>query len=204
MSKRPPEDESFIEKILQELDGSIDDVDAESKAAMKDALRDSMQMWFPNIGMEPEIEILDGEKDVLESSQKQVDETDIHKETLRSQLQILESPDDILNEEEPFPNVQVRVLSPQDLLGGVHTLFGGEEQKPLPERGSIDLESGEKLPIVERSEVATYRLSCEQGKMSIRTETKKYELRAGQSMDMDAATIELEALEATTGWFQSV
>lgn len=105
MSKRPPEDESFIEKILQELDASIDDVDAESKAAMKDALRDSMQMWFPNIGMEPEIEILDGEKDVLESSQKQVDEIDIHKETLRSQLQVLESPDDIFNEEEPFPNV---------------------------------------------------------------------------------------------------
>ena len=204
MSKRPPEDESFIEKILQELDASIDDVDVETKAAMKDALKDSMQMWFPNIGMEPEIEVLDGEKDVASRPDKQLDETEIHKESLRSQLQILDAPDELLNEQESFPNVQVRVLSPQDLLGGVHTLLGREEQKPLPDRGNIDLQSGEKLPIVERSTMATYRLSCEQGKMSIRTETKEYELRAGQSMDMDAMKIEVEALEPTTGWFQSV
>ena len=39
MSKRPPEDDSFIDKILKEFDASIDDVDMESKIAMKDALK---------------------------------------------------------------------------------------------------------------------------------------------------------------------
>ena len=62
MSKRPPEDDSFIDKILKEFDASIDDVDVESKMAMKDALRESIQMWFPHIGMEPDIEVFDGEK----------------------------------------------------------------------------------------------------------------------------------------------
>ena len=62
MSKRPPEDDSFIDKILKEFDASIDDVDGESKMAMKDALRESIQMWFPHIGMEPDIEVFDGEK----------------------------------------------------------------------------------------------------------------------------------------------
>ena len=50
MSKRPPEDDSFIDKILKEFDASIDDVDDESKVAMKDALKKSIQMWFPTLG----------------------------------------------------------------------------------------------------------------------------------------------------------
>ena len=123
MSKRPPEDDSFIDKILKEFDASIDDVDTESKIAMKDALKESIQMWFPDIGMEPDIEVFDGEKqDVLDNIDSSIDDLDSQREAIRSQLQILDD-DDVLKEDS-FPNVQVRVLSPQDLIGGTHNLFG--------------------------------------------------------------------------------
>ena len=89
------------------------------------------------------------------------------KNALRSQLQVLDDDEDLLNEEDTFPNVQVRVLSPQDLIGGTHTLFGlGSERKPpFIKRGKIVLDVGEKRPLVQRREVTTYRLTCEHGKM---------------------------------------
>ena len=63
MSKRPPEDDSFIDKILKEFDASIDDVDMESKIAMKDALKSRYKCGFLLIfGMEPDIEVFDGER----------------------------------------------------------------------------------------------------------------------------------------------
>ena len=97
MSKRPPEDDSFIAKILKEFDASIDDVDIESKIAMKDALKESIQMWFPNIGMEPDIEVLDGDKqDVLNDVEESVHSSESNRDALRSQLQILD--DDVLKE----------------------------------------------------------------------------------------------------------
>ena len=206
MSKRPPEDDSFIDKILREFDNSIDDVDVESKVAMKDALRESIQMWFPHIGIEPEIEVLDGEKQSVEyGSDEGSEDIEVHKESLRSQLQILDD-EDLLNEEDTFPNVEVRVLSPQDLIGGTHNLFGlgSEVQPPLPKRGKIVLDVGEKRPLVQRTQISTYRLTCEQGKMYVRTELEQYELRSGQSMDMDAMKIEIEAIDTTTGWYQSI
>ena len=154
MSKRPPEDDSFIDKILKEFDASIDDVDVEAKIAMKDALKESIQMWFPTIGLEPDIEVLDGDKQ--ESlSDAVIDTSESERETIRSQLQILD--DDVLKED-PFPNVHVRVLSPQDLIGGTHNLLGlgTEETLPLPKRGSIVLDVGETIPVVQRTETATY------------------------------------------------
>ena len=204
MSKRPPEDDSFIAKILKEFDASIDDVDIESKIAMRDALKESIQMWFPNIGMEPGIEVLDGDKqDVLNDVERSIDSSDSQRDALRSKLQILD--DDVLKEE-AFPNVQVRVLSPQDLIGGTHNLFGLgiDKQDPLPKRGSIVLDEGDTIPVVQRTEVSTYRLTCDQGKISIRADLHQYELRAGQSMDVDAMKIEIEAIETTTGWYQSI
>lgn len=204
MSKRPPEDDSFIDKILKEFDASIDDVDVESKIAMKDALRESIQMWFPNIGTEPDIELFDGDKqDVVNEVHKSIDTSESEREALRSKLQILD--DDVLKED-PFPNVEVRVLSPQDLIGGTHNLFGlgTEEAPPLPKRGSIVLDVGETIPLVQRIELSTYRLTCDQGHMSVRTDANQYNLRAGQSMDVDAMTIEVEAIETTTGWYQSI
>ena len=203
MSKRPPEDDSFIDKILKEFDASIDDVDIESKIAMKDALKESIQMWFPNIGMEPDIEVLDGDKqDVLNDVERSIESSESHRDSLRSQLQILD--DDVLKEE-AFSNVQVRVLSPQDLIGGTHNLFGlGAKPDPLPKRGSIVLDQGDTIPVVQRTEVSAYRLTCDQGKISIRADLHQYELRAGQSMDVDAMKIEIEAIETTTGWYQSI
>ena len=50
MSKRPPEDDSFIDKILKEFEASIDDVDAESRIAMKDALKESIQAVVSQYG----------------------------------------------------------------------------------------------------------------------------------------------------------
>ena len=205
MSKRPPEDDSFIDKILKEFDASIDDIDTESKIAMKDALKESIQMWFPDIGMEPDIEVFDGEKQaVLDSIDSSIDDLDSQREAIRSQLQILDD-DDVLKEDS-FPNVQVRVLSPQDLIGGTHNLFGlgTDEQVPLPRRGNIVLDEGDTMPLVQRTEVSAYRLSCDQGKMTIRADVHQYELRAGQSMDVDAMKIEIEAIETTTGWYQSI
>jgi hypothetical protein len=207
MSKRPPEDYSFIDKILKEFDASIDDVDVESKIAMKDALRESIQMWFPHIGIEPDIEVLDGEKQtVVDGIDELSEDIAAQKNALRSQLQVLDDDEDLLNEEDTFPNVQVRVLSPQDLIGGTHTMFGlGSERKPpIIKRGKIVLDVGEKRPLVQRREVSTYRLTCEQGKMYVRTEQDQYELRSGQSMDMDAMKIEIEAIDTTTGWYQSI
>ena len=204
MSKRPPEDDSFIDRILKEFDASIDDVDIESKIAMKDALKESIQMWFPNIGMEPGIEVLDGDKqDVLNDVERAMDSSESHREALRSQLQILD--DDVLKEE-AFPNVQVRVLSPQDLIGGTHNLFGlgAEKPDPLPKRGNIVLDEGDTIPVVQRTEVSTYRFTCDQGKIFIRADLHQYELRAGQSMDVDAMNIEIEAIETSTGWYQSI
>ena len=207
MSKRPPEDDSFINKILKEFDASIDDVDVESKMAMKDALRESIQMWFPHIGLEPDIEIFDGEKQsFVEGTEDTSEDIEGQKESIRSQLQVLADDEDLLNEEDNFPNVQVRVLSPQDLIGGTHNLFGlgTDEKPPLPKRGKIVLDVGEKRPLVQRMQVSTYRLTCEQGKMVVRTEQEQYELRSGQSMDMDAMKIEIEAIDTTTGWYQSI
>lgn len=207
MSKRPPEDDSFIDKILKEFDASIDEVDGESKMAMKDALRESIQMWFPHIGMEPDIEVFDGEKQsVTDESNQGSDYIEAQKNALRSQLQVLDDDEDLLNEEDTFPNVQVRVLSPQDLIGGTHNLFGlgSEEKSPLPKRGKIVLDVGEKRPLVERTQISTYRLTCEQGKMYVRTEQGQYQLRSGQSIDMDAMKIEIEAIDTTTGWYQSI
>ena len=205
MSKRPPEDDSFIDKILKEFDASIDDVDMESKIAMKDALKESIQMWFPDIGMEPDIEVLDGERqDVVDDSDRPLDDSDSRREELRSRLQILDD-DDVLKEDS-FPNVQVRVLSPQDLIGGTHNLFGlgNDEHVPLPKRGNIVLDEGDTMPLVQRTEMSTYRLSCDQGKIIIRADGDRYELRAGQSMDVDAMKIEIEAVETATGWYQSI
>lgn len=207
MSKRPPEDDSFIDKILKEFDASIDDVDVESKIAMKDALRESIQMWFPHIEIEPDIEVFDGEKQtVVDGIDELSEDIAAQKNALRSQLQVLDDDEDLLNEEDTFPNVQVRVLSPQDLIGGTHTLFGlGSERKPpFIKRGKIVLDVGEKRPLVQRREVTTYRLTCEHGKMYVRTEQDQYELRSGQSMDMDAMKIEIEAIDTTTGWYQSI
>lgn len=208
MSKRPPDEDSFIDKILKEFDASIDDVDAESKIAMKDALKESIQMWFPSIGMEPDIELFDGDKqDVLNDVNRSIDSSQADRDALRSQLQILDDvlKDDVLKEE-PFPNVHVRVLSPQDLIGGTHNLLGlgAEEKPPLPKRGSIVLDVGETIPVVQRTETTPYRLTCDQGKMYVRTDSNQYELRAGQSMDIDAMTIEVEAIDTTTGWYQTI
>ena len=132
MSKRPPEDDSFIDKILKEFDASIDDVDMESKIAMKDALKESIQMWFPDIGMEPDIEVLDGERqDVVDDIDRSLDDSDSRREELRSRLQILDD-DDVLKEDS-FPNVQVRVLSPQELIGGTHNFLDCTDEH-LPRR----------------------------------------------------------------------
>ena len=204
MSKRPPEDDSFIARILKEFDASIDDVDVESKIALKDALKESIHMWFPNIGMEPGIEVFDGDKeDVVNDVERSIDSSESRRDALRSQLQLLD--DDVLKEE-AFHDVQVRVLSPQDLISGTHNLFGlgTEKQEPLPKRGSIILDEGDTIAVVQRTEVSTYRLTCDQGKMSIRTDLHQYELRAGQSMDVDAMKIEIQAIETTTGWYQSI
>ena len=204
MSKRPPEDDSFIDKILKEFDASIDDVDAESKIAMKDALRESIQMWFPDIGTEPDIELFDGDKqDVVNEVHKSLDTSESEREFLRSKLQILD--DDVLKDD-PLPNVEVRVLSPQDLIGGTHNLFGlGTEETPsLPKRGSIVLDVGETIPLVQRTEISTYRLTCDKGQIAVRADANQYTLRAGQSMDLDAMTIEIEGIETMTGWYQSI
>ena len=100
MSKRPPEDDSFIDKILKEFDASIDDVDVESKMAMKDALRESIQMWFPHIGMEPDIEVFDGEKQSVVDEELSDDIAE-QKNALRSQA-VLDDDEDLLNEEDIF------------------------------------------------------------------------------------------------------
>ena len=208
MSKRPPEDDSFIDKILKEFDASMnyvdDDVDGESKEAMKAALRESIQMWFPHIGMEPEMEVLDGDK-AFETSASEASTDESQREALRSQFQILDEEEDLLREEDPFPNVQVRVLSPKDLLGGGHSLFGlGSAEKQLPKRGNIVLDVNETLLVVQRSVTAPYRISCDKGRVKIHTESNQYELRAGQSMDMDAMSISVEGVEVSTGWYQSI
>ncbi len=225
MSKRPPEDNFFIDKILKELDGSVD-MDDESKEAMKEALRDSMGLWFPNIGVdahEPNIEILEGAKSVENDVAKVHDQTqedsdsDTLRDTLRSQLHILEE-DDLL-EDDAFPNVEVRVLSPQDLLGGGHPLFGlgGSSQqndstssRTLLKRGRIVLEPEEEYPLVHLLKDATYRISCEQGSFQVMVrcgdavEEDTYVLRAGQSIDVDAWLIVLYGIDTSTGWYQSI
>ena len=71
------------------------------------------------MGTEPEIELFDGDKQY--DVQKSIDDLDSEREALRSQLQILDD-DDVLKEDS-FPNVQVRVLSPQDLIGGTHLIY---------------------------------------------------------------------------------
>ena len=215
MSKRPPEDNPFIEQILHELDVSMIDIDVESKEAMKEALRDSMGLWLPNIGTDPEITILDGDKtdveDDLAMDQFSNDcaEDDV-KETLRSQFQILDD-DEILKDDELYPHVQVKVLSPQDLLSGSHNLFGLKNESAAlsmsghkVKRGSIVLEEGERLPVVQRTSTSPYRITCDQGSCVVHTEKSRYTLRTGQSIDVDVTTVELEAIETTTGWYQSL
>ena len=66
------------------------------------------------------------------------------------------------------------------------------------------LDVGETIPLVQRTEVATYRLTCEQGAMCVLADANQYKLRAGQSMDVDAMKIVIEAIETATGWYQSV
>jgi len=215
MSKRPPEDNPFIEQILHELDVSMIGIDIESKEAMKEALRDSMGLWLPDIGTEPEITILDGDKrdgeDNLTIAHLSNDCTDDDgKETLRSKFQILDD-DGILKEDELYPHVQVKVLSPQDLLSGSHNLFGLAEDSTssstsgrMFKRGRIVLEEGERLPVVQRTSVSPYRITCDQGSCVVHTQDRQYTLRTGQSIYVDVTTIELEAIETTTGWYQSL
>ena len=216
MSKRPPEDNPFIEHILKELDVSMIGIDVESKEAMKDALRDSMGLWLPDIGTDSEITLLDGDKIDLEdesvSEQRSTDCADDDvRETLRSKFQILDD-DGILKEEELYPHVQVKVLSPQDLLSGSHNLFGLKEDSTassmsgglLNKRGSIVLEEGERRPVVQRTVLSPYRITCTQGSCVVHTEKAQYTLRTGQSIDVDVTAVELEAIETTMGWYQSL
>ena len=147
MSKRPPEDNPFIEQILHELDVSMVGIDIESKEAMKEALRDSMGLWLPDIGTDPEITMLDGDKredeDDLTTSQPSNDCTeDDGKETLRSKFQILDD-DGLLKEDELYPHVQVKVLSPQDLLSGSHNLFGLTKESTSPTTSGRMLKRGQ-------------------------------------------------------------
>lgn len=215
MSKRPPEDNPFIEQILHELDVSMVGIDIESKEAMKEALRDSMGLWLPDIGTDPEITMLDGDKredeDDLTTSQPSNDCTeDDGKETLRSKFQILDD-DGLLKEDELYPHVQVKVLSPQDLLSGSHNLFGLTKESTSPttsgrmlKRGQIVLEEGERIPVVQRRSISPYRITCDQGACLVHTQDRQYTLRTGQSIDVDVTTVELEAIETTTGWYQSL
>ena len=212
MSKRPPEDNPFIEQILKELDVSMISIDIESKEAYVEGSKSEIE----NIGTDPEITLLDGEKVDLEdesvSEQRSTDCADDDvREALRSKFQILDD-DGILKEEELYPHVQVSVLSPQDLLSGSHNLFGLKEDSTassmsgglLNKRGSIVLEEGERRPVVQRTSLSPYRITCTQGSCVVHTEKAQYTLRTGQSIDVDVTAIELEAIETTTGWYQSL
>ena len=119
--------------------------------------------------------------------------------------------DEILKDDELYPHVQVKVLSPQDLLSGSHNLFGLKNESAAlsmsghkVKRGSIVLEEGERLPVVQRASISPYRITCDQGSCVVHTENSQYTLRTGQSIDVDVTTVELEAIETTTGWYQSL
>lgn len=225
MSKRPPEDNPLIEKILKELDVSINDIDLDSKEAMKEALRDSMGLWFPDIGLQPELSVLDGEKsDMHRSGMNIQSEQDIEEgvesidealgpKALRSQFQLLSDDESLLDlEDDGLPHVQVRVLSPQDLLSAGHSLLGlpnttdADFVVPKTElrRGSIVLEPAETLTLVQRSNATTYRISCEQGLFEIQLEQDSHVLRGGQSMDVESNSIVLMGHETSIGWYQSI
>ncbi len=233
MSKRPPEDNPLIEKILKELEVSITDIDLESKEAMKEALRDSMGLWFPNIGLQPELSVLDGAKSEKgsdghslgighETENVNVDEVDKVDETqeanlLRSQFQLLSDDESLFesgfeSEDDGLPNVQVRVLSPQDLLSAGHGLFGipkeqnfaSKASKVEVRRGSIVLEPDEKLTLVQRSQSTTYRISCDQGAFKVMTDGETFVLRGGQSMDVESNSIVVMGHETSLGWYQSI
>ncbi len=227
MSKRPPEDNPLIEKILKELDVSITDIDLDSKEAMKEALRDSMGLWFPDIGLQPELSILDGAKSDMRTSGiniQQEPETTVGEgaevvdaapdpKKLRSQFQLLNDDDSLFDsEDDGLPTVQVRVLSPQDLLGAGHGLFGLSKTtdtgfvapKTELRRGSIVLESTEKVTLVQRSKAVTYRISCDQGMFEIIMDGNSHVLRGGQSMDVESNSIVLMGHETSIGWYQSI
>lgn len=247
MSKRPPEDNPLIEKILKELEVSITDIDLDSKEAMKEALRDSMGLWFPNIGLQPELSVLDGAKSDRKSDGKsdghplggghetdevdvdevhEADETDETDESqqanvLRSQFQLLSDDESLFesgfesgfeSEDDGLPNVQVRVLSPQDLLSAGHGLFGipkkqnfaSKTSKVEVRRGSIVLETDEKLTLVQRSQATTYRISCDQGAFKVMIDGETFVLRGGQSMDIESNSIVLMGGETSLGWYQSI
>lgn len=202
MSKRPPEDHPILSEILRQLGEVLSPEEARDVA--DSVFSEALQDVFSGFGSPdaPEMSVVEGgghmeEDSVVES-----------KDLVRPRLQVVDS--EPLLKDENLSNVQVRVLSPADLLSGVHGVFGGPmstSQKGVQERskpGLIHLNEGATQPLAIRQTIQSYRVTCENGLCHLLVDDVQYVLMTGQSIDVEGKRLSVEGIQETTGWFQSL
>lgn len=202
MSKRPPEDHPILSEILRQLGDVLSPEEARHVA--DSVFSEALQDVFAGFDgpSSPEMSVVDGggqlgDDSVVES-----------KDAVRPRLQVVDS--EPLLKDDAFSNVQVRVLSPADLLSGVHGIFGGaipNVQKEIQEQskpGLIHLNEGQIQPLAIRQSMQSYRVTCEEGLCHLFVDDVQYVLMTGQSIDVDGKHLKVEGIQETTGWFQSL
>ena len=200
MSKRPPEDNPIIAEILRQLSEVMGpkDIDELTKAAMEEALSETFPGLMENTSTS-NISVLDGGKDGTDNDLKDLER--------RSRFQIVE--EDVLSADADtlVPDVQVRILSTQDLIEGSDGLIdfskslNFEQNQPL-RRGQISVEQNQLQVIAVRSEAQGYRVGCDDGAWILETDSTSFEMNRGQSIDIEAQRITVKGLQSSIGWFQ--
>lgn len=199
MSKRPPEDHPILSEILRQLGDVLTPEEAEDVANV--VFSEALNNAFSELDghKTSEISVVEGGAvDLVQDS----------KDNIRPRLQLVD--DEPLLKEDSIPNVRVKVLSPADLLSGVHNVFGGpigpDLKAPIkqPKAGLIRLDEGATQPIVIRDSEQGYRVTCEEGLCKLWVDEVPYMLAAGQSLDVEGKRLSIQGLEFTTGWFQAL
>ncbi len=195
-----PDNNPIIGEIIRQLSQVLgtNDVDELTKQAMKEALRESIPDWGA-----PSMSVVDGGK-TFEDPQF-VKDSSIKER--RTQFQILNEETSLTDDTATFPDVQVRILSSQDLLDGNHHLFGlndsvDVEKEHFTSRGQVSVESSEVQTLVLRASSHPYRVSCDQGCWALDVDSASYVLKEGQSMDVEGTTLSVTGIKESTGLFQ--
>lgn len=206
MSK-PPEDEDAFFQILEQIKQAImesevvEPEDAEIMDELELGIRNSLEALM-GLGSkeEPTITVMDGGISAQSEEDKQ-DSTDKKKPVLTLLSSADSEENDGANDDWDVPNVQVRVLSGESLF---QRFGGGRARQEKPTAGLISLQKEESQIILRSEDKLLYRVTCQQGELSVQSHFELLSLKEGQSLDVQTNQLTVVAVEDSSGQYYKI